>query len=93
MFLIDPPYLSTDCSTYNKSNYWRLSDYLNVLKTIEDQSYFYFTSNKSHIVELFEWLGTTTFSRNPFADAKIIKLRTINFNTSYEDIMIYRNTL
>lgn len=51
-FLVDPPYLSTDCSTYSRPDYWKLSDYLNVLKTIEDQSYFYFTSNKSQIIEL-----------------------------------------
>lgn len=50
VFLVDPPYLSTDCSTYSRPDYWKLSDYLNVLKTIEDQSYFYFTSNKSQII-------------------------------------------
>ena len=31
VFLVDPPYLSTDCSTYSRPDYWKLSDYLNVL--------------------------------------------------------------
>ncbi|MCD9582267.1 DNA adenine methylase, partial [Tenacibaculum maritimum] len=47
VFLVDPPYLSTDSSTYK--NYWRLSDYLDVLKVLKDTNYFYFTSNKSSI--------------------------------------------
>jgi len=29
VFLIDPPYLSTDCSSYE--NYWRLKDYLDLM--------------------------------------------------------------
>lgn len=33
VFLIDPPYLSTDVGTYNM--YWRLSDYLDVLKILK----------------------------------------------------------
>ena len=56
VFLVDPPYLSTDCTTYNRLDYWKLTDYLNVLKVIEDTSYFYFTSNKSQIIELCDWM-------------------------------------
>lgn len=29
VFIVDPPYLSTECSVYD--NYWKLKDYLNVL--------------------------------------------------------------
>lgn len=71
-FLIDPPYLSTDCGTY--TGYWRLSDYLDVLHTLADTSYFYFTSNKSSIVELCEWLenhqNTTGVKPLPRCDKK-----------------------
>lgn len=92
VFLVDPPYLSTDCSTYSRPDYWKLSDYLNVLKTIEDQSYFYFTSNKSQIIELCNWMETNGYARNPFADSTTVKVNTsLTYNASYEDIMIYRN--
>lgn len=33
VFVIDPPYLSTDCTTYQKMQYWKLGDYLDILKT------------------------------------------------------------
>lgn len=92
VFLVDSPYLSTDCSTYSRPDYWKLSDYLNVLKTIEDQSYFYFTSNKSQILELCDWMETNSYARNPFADSTTVKVNTsLTYNASYEDIMIYRN--
>ena len=32
VFLVDPPYLSTDVGTYNMS--WRMSDYLDVLNVL-----------------------------------------------------------
>ena len=41
VFLVDPPYLSTDCSTY--SNYWKLANYLDVLQVLKGTSYFNFT--------------------------------------------------
>jgi len=92
VFLVDPPYLSTDCSTYSRPDYWKLSDYLNVLKTIEDTSYFYFTSNKSQIIELCEWMETRGYFRSPFDGATTMRLNTsLTHNANYEDIMIYRN--
>ncbi|HAP94527.1 DNA adenine methylase [Epilithonimonas hominis] len=92
VFLVDPPYLSTDCSTYSRPDYWKLSDYLNVLKTIEDTSYFYFTSNKSQIVELCDWMELNCYCRNPFEGSTTVTISTsLTYNASYEDIMIYKN--
>jgi len=92
VFLVDPPYLSTDCSTYSRPEYWKLSDYLNVLKTIEDSSYFYFTSNKSQIIELCNWMEQNGYCRNPFDEAKTVTIGTqLTHNASYNDIMIYKN--
>ncbi|RLJ34232.1 site-specific DNA-adenine methylase [Chryseobacterium sp. 7] len=92
VFLVDPPYLSTDTTTYNRNDYWKLSDYLNVLKTIEDTSYFYFTSNKSQITELCEWMQQHGYCRSPFDGAKTITVGTqLTYNAAYNDIMIYRN--
>ena len=91
VFLVDPPYLSTDCTTYSRPDYWKLSDYLNVLKTIEDQSYFYFTSNKSQIIELCDWMELNGYARNPFEGSTTVKVNTsLTYNASYEDIMIYK---
>ena len=91
VFLVDPPYLSTDCSTYGNGNYWRLSDYLDVLQVVTGTSYFYFTSNKSSIVELCEWLELNNNGQNPFAGAIRKEIgATLNHSAKYMDIMLYK---
>lgn len=91
VYLIDPPYLSTDVSTYSKKDYWKLSDYLNVLKCLENTSYFYFTSNKSQIIELCDWMETNSYSKNPFAGSTTVtKGVQVNHTSRYNDIMIYK---
>ena len=54
LFLIDPPYLSTEVGAYKC--YWKLTDYLDVLKLLQGTRFIYFTSSKSNIVELCEWI-------------------------------------
>lgn len=91
VYLVDPPYLSTDVSTYNKSDYWRLRDYLDVLNVLDGSNYFYFTSNKSQIVELCNWIETRTFTGNPFANSTISTTsNTLNKTAGYTDIMLYK---
>lgn len=89
VFLIDPPYLSTDCTSYE--NYWKLKDYLDVMLCLYENSYVYFTSNKSNIIELCEWIETRTGGKNPFSGAVT---QTMNvsptYNTTYTDMMIYK---
>lgn len=90
VWLIDPPYLSTDTSTYNSDSYWRLRDYLDVLNVLQNANYFYFTSNKSQIIELCEWFETRTFVGNPFAGGTTVTVdTTLNHSAKYTDIMIY----
>ncbi len=92
VFLVDPPYLSTDCSTYGSDSYWRLSDYLNVLQTVTGTSYFYFTSNKSSIVELCEWMERYYGNNNPFAGAVRKEIATtLNHTARYVDVMLFKN--
>ncbi|RMZ58953.1 DNA adenine methylase [Chryseobacterium nematophagum] len=92
VFLVDPPYLSTDTATYSRLDYWKLTDYLNVLKSFQDTSYFYFTSNKSQIIELCEWMQDNGYCKNPFEAAITVKAGThVTHNASYTDIMMYRN--
>lgn len=91
VFLVDPPYLSTDCKTYK--NYWKLTDYLDVLKVLYHEKYFYFTSNKSSIVELCEWIADNTGGVNPFENSKIVyHYNCTTHNTGYNDIMLHKYT-
>lgn len=88
VFIVDPPYLSTEVGTYSMC--WRLSDYLDVLKILSGSRYVYFTSNKSSIVELCEWLGKNNGIGNPFEYATKKEFNTrMNYNAQYTDIMLY----
>lgn len=91
VLLLDPPYLSTDTSSY-KMDYWRLCDYLDIINLLDNKPYFYFTSEKSQIIELTQWMSENGFKKNPFdkATIKIINT-TLNYSAKYNDIMIYKN--
>lgn len=92
VFLVDPPYLSTDSSTYKM--YWKLSDYLDVLTILAGHRFIYFTSNKSSIVELCEWVGKNKLIGNPFQNCHRREFNAhMNYNTSYTDIMLYTNAI
>lgn len=91
LFVIDPPYLSTDVSTYSSMKYWRLKNYLDVLNLLKDDHYVFFTSDKSSLVELFEWLEANFMLRNPFSRAKVSKhLVRVNKSGGYTDLMYYK---
>ena len=88
VFLVDPPYLSTDSKTYKM--YWKLSDYLDVLTVLSGHRFIYFTSNKSSIVELCEWMGKNKLIGNPFENCHRREFNAhMNYNASYTDIMLY----
>lgn len=88
VFLVDPPYLSTDVGTYNM--YWKLSDYLDVLKVLNGNRFVYFTSNKSSIIELCDWLGKNKTIGNPFEKVSRKQFNAhLNYNSQYTDIMLY----
>ena len=90
VFLVDPPYLSTDTATYGSNGYWKLKDYLDVLQVIHDRDYFYFTSNKSQIVELCEWISSVSTTANPFEGATKATVNTsTSYNSGYVDIMYH----
>ena len=89
VFLVDPPYLSTDVTTY--SMYWRLSDYLDVLTVLNGHSFVYFTSNKSSIVELCEWMGRNRTLGDPFKGCVKSEFNAhMNYNAGYTDMMLYK---
>lgn len=89
LFLVDPPYLSTDCSSYK--NYWNLSEYLDVLKILVKTKYIYFTSNKSQIIELCEWIKDNADIGNPFSGVeKRLQQNKLNYQGSFTDIMLVK---
>ena len=91
VFLIDPPYLSTEVGTYTMN--WGLSDYLDVLQTLVGTNYIYFTSNKSSIIELCDWIGKNNALGNQFIGSEKVEFNAhMNYNSSYTDIMLYKKT-
>jgi 16S rRNA G966 N2-methylase RsmD len=89
VFIIDPPYLSTDVKTYS-ADYWKLKDYLDVIAILKGVDFIYFTSEKSNIVELCEWLDANGYSQNPFCNAKTERINgSAGMNAQYEDIVYY----
>lgn len=89
VFLVDPPYLSTDVGTYTM--YWKMSDYLDVLKVLNGHSFVYFTSNKSSIIELCEWMGKNQTIGNPFEGCERREFNQhMNYNSGYTDMMLFK---
>lgn len=89
VLLVDPPYLSTETGAYN--GYWKLADYLDVLTVLNSQSYFYFSSNKSNILELCNWMSSNSNYASPFKDAVISTTsNSISYNSTYTDIMVFK---
>ena len=91
LFIVDPPYLTTDTKTYLSDQYWKLSDFLNVINVLNQSNFVPFTSNKSSLIELCEWLSINHNINNPFenADLKTHETR-LNPTSKYIDMMFTR---
>jgi len=90
--LVDPPYLSTEVGTYKM--YWRLADYLDVLTVLRGHSFVYFTSNKSSILELCDWMGRNKTVGNPFDKCTKVEFNAhMNYNSTYTDMMLYTDAV
>lgn len=88
LFLLDPPYLQTEHSAYKADTYWKLKDYLDVLTLLDDTKYVLFTSGKSQIIELCDWINQS-FGGKLLKDAqKYVQNSRINDFAAYKDIMI-----
>lgn len=89
LFVLDPPYLTTECGMY--ANYWKLTDYLDVLQLLRGTKYVYFTSDKSQIVELCQWLAAEIGDNSPMYGAEVrIRENRLNYQAKYNDMMITR---
>lgn len=88
VFLVDPPYLFTEVGTYKM--YWRLADYLDVLTVLKGHPFVYFTSNKSSILELCDWIDRNPFIGSPFKNCQKVEFNAhMNYNSKYTDMMLY----
>lgn len=62
-----------------------------VLTILADHSLVYFTSNKSSILELCEWIGTNKSVGNPFDGCTKAEFNAhMNYNATYTDMMLYK---
>ena len=61
-----------------------------MLKVLVGHRYVYFTSNKSSIIELCDWLGKNKEIGNPFIGAMRKEFKaSMNYNSHYTDMMFY----
>lgn len=89
VFIVDPPYLSTDSSPYK--SYWNLSNHLDVLNALKSTPYIYFTSDKSQIIELLDWTSKNLNATNPLKGAiKVERSTGKTVHINYKDIMLYK---
>ncbi len=87
LFVLDPPYLTTECGMYG--NYWKLTDYLGVLRLLRGTKYIYFTSDKSQIVELCRFMADEYGEAAPMYGATVrTRTSTLNYQAKFKDMMI-----
>lgn len=88
VFIVDPPYLQTATGHYTMT--WRLADYLDVLTILPDNDFIFFTSNKSQLIELCDWMARHPQLGDPLARCRReTASNAINYNNGYTDIMLY----
>lgn len=90
LFLVDPPYLSTDAASYKAGTYWKLKDYLDVLLVLLEGNYVYFTSSKSQVVELCDWFADHYGLNTPFSTATVRTYQVKGKVLNYTDMMLYK---
>lgn len=93
LFVIDPPYLSTECNTYRSEGYWYLKDYLDVLTMLKGSKFILFTSEKSELIELCEWIDTNSTGVELLKNAELFEIsNVVTKGISYKDIMVVKLT-
>lgn len=79
LFLLDPPYLQTDMDSYHNSDFWTLGETLDVIRMMMGSKFIFFTSDKSDIPELLDWLSENT------SGFDFVKKAEIHKRTNYSD--------
>ena len=66
-------------------------DYLDVLNVLKGKPFVYFTSDKSSIIELCEWLGKNKTLGNPFEGCERFEFNAhVNYDAGYKDMMLVK---
>lgn len=92
LVIADPPYLSTNQETYKNKN-WKLKDYLDInLELSKQYGYIFFTSDKSNLLELIDWLennfGIILAHNKQIYNKKVVISNNKWTNNSYQDYLI-----
>jgi site-specific DNA-adenine methylase len=87
LFIFDPPYLNTDNTRYKNAAYWKIKDYLSVVKAMRGLDYIYFTSEKSQVEELFLYLQDEFQAVTPFTGARRIYADTGKGTVNYREYL------
>ena len=88
-FIADPPYLGTDKSSYS-SNFWGLNDSMDTVLILKHPFFVYYTSEKSEILPLIEFLNRGYQPNNPITyQITTIQRSGLNYHSkSWQDIML-----
>lgn len=89
LFLLDPPYLSTDVSTYGSVEHTGLAWNIELLNSVKELRYIFFTSERSELLDLMK--SITTASGVSMYDNSEIRRRSYGIgkkDIKVEDIMV-----
>lgn len=90
--IADPPYFNTSTGGY-KGYEWKMKDLLDTLMILEQNRYLYFTSQKTHIIEIINY--AKKYNTKLFDKGSIIEVHrgAIATNTKHEtnfDVILYK---
>lgn len=91
LFLLDPPYICTEQSTYKKETYFDLIDFLELMRLIRPP-FIMFSSAKSEFNRYIDFLiKHKEKNYQYFVDAVEQKINVrVNHNVNYQDNMVYK---
>lgn len=93
LFILDPPYLQTECNAYQNDGYWHLKDSLDVLRMAQSTKFIFFTSDRSEILDLVQWINTNIPGAGLLKNTERFEVSSrVNFSANYKDIMIAKLT-
>lgn len=71
ILILDPPYLSTECSGYRGSS-WSCDDYLDLLTSMPTNNYLYFSSTKFDFVPFLRRTSAAWGYQHPFVTVQVL---------------------
>jgi hypothetical protein len=93
VFIADPPYMNTDITNYTDNDYWNFQNYMKVNTELFDSKhdFIFFTSDKSNIVQLNEFIEENYPGKSLFTEDKIVHQNVVSMgkDQSYNDYMIF----